>query len=88
LRRRLERERDARSEAEAIAEKGLRELYENQQQLLLLERIATEANRTNSVEDVLRFTVAEICQFTGWEVGHSYLTAGSGRSCSTSYPTP
>ena len=76
LSRRLERERDARSEAEAIAEKGLRELYENQQQLLLLERIATEANRTNSIEGVLRFTVAEICQFTGWEVGHSYLTVG------------
>lgn len=35
LRRRLERERQSRSEAEAIAEKGLRELYEFQQALLV-----------------------------------------------------
>jgi signal transduction histidine kinase len=33
LERRLERERNSRREAEAIAEKGLRELYEKQQQL-------------------------------------------------------
>lgn len=44
LGRRLNRERTARLEAETIAEKGLRELYDNQQQLRLLERIATAAN--------------------------------------------
>lgn len=34
--RRIERERSARIEAEAIAEQGLRRLYESQQRLLLL----------------------------------------------------
>lgn len=33
IERRLQRERAARLEAEAVAERGLRELYEKQQQL-------------------------------------------------------
>jgi hypothetical protein len=37
--RRVVRERAARMEAEAIAEQGLRRLYESQQRLLLLQRI-------------------------------------------------
>jgi signal transduction histidine kinase len=73
LKRRLERERATRLHAEAIAEKGLRTLYDRQQQLELLEKIATAANQTISVEDVLQFSVVQICQFTSWEVGHSYL---------------
>jgi hypothetical protein len=39
LRRRLARERLARTEAEAIAERGLRELYEKQRQIELLQAI-------------------------------------------------
>lgn len=81
LRRRLGRERAARLEAEMIAEKGLRDLYENQQQLQLLERIATAANQTLSLRDVLQFTLTQVCEFTGWPVGHVYLTdTASGAS--------
>jgi diguanylate cyclase (GGDEF)-like protein len=81
LRRRLDRERIARLEAETIAEKGLRDLYENQQQLKLLEQIATAANQTLSLRDVLQFTLTQVCQFTGWSVGHVYLTdTASGAS--------
>ncbi|MDH4554621.1 EAL domain-containing protein [Pseudomonas sp. BN417] len=74
LRRRLQRERQARLEAELIAERGLRELYEKQQQLQLLESIADAANGAASVADGLSFTVRSICQFTGWRIGHAYLT--------------
>jgi diguanylate cyclase (GGDEF)-like protein len=81
LRRRLDRERAARLEAETIAEKGLRDLYKNQQQLELLERIATAANETLSLRDVLQFALTQVCQFIGWPVGHVYLTdTASGAS--------
>lgn len=73
LRRRCERERGARLAAEAIAETGLRDLYEKQQQLQLLEAIAVAANQSRSVEDALQFTLTEVCQNTGWPLGHAYL---------------
>ena len=72
--RRLARERDARFEAEAIAEKGLRELYERQEELQLLEAIAGAANQMSSVDEALQFAVTKICAFTGWPLGHAYLT--------------
>ncbi|MBD2837256.1 EAL domain-containing protein [Pseudomonas sp. JM0905a] len=74
LRRRLQREHQARLEAEQIAERGLRELYEKQQQLQLLESIADAANGAASVADGLSFTVSSVCQYTGWLIGHAYLT--------------
>ncbi len=78
LRRRLERERAARREAEEIAERGLRALYEHQRQLAFLEQIATAANQTRSVADTLRFVVQQTCAFTGWPVGHVLLTEDRG----------
>jgi hypothetical protein len=78
LRRRLQRERKARIEAEIVAEKGLRELYEKQQQLQLLEAVANAANQAISVADALQFAVRTVCQFTGWQVGHAYLVDGTG----------
>jgi predicted signal transduction protein with EAL and GGDEF domain len=73
LRRRLDRERNARLEAETVAEKGLRDLYQREQQLQLLEQIATAANQPISVRDVLQFALTQIGRFTGWPVGHAYL---------------
>jgi predicted signal transduction protein with EAL and GGDEF domain len=70
LRRRLDRERKARVEAEGIAERGLRELYEKQKQLELLEAIAVFANQAASVRDALKFAITRICEFTGWPLGH------------------
>ena len=74
LTRRLERERKSRLEAEAIAERGLRELYEKQRQLALLEKIAGAANETASLRDTLGFALRTVCEFTGWTLGHAYLT--------------
>ncbi|MDE1969413.1 MAG: GAF domain-containing sensor histidine kinase [Alphaproteobacteria bacterium] len=72
LRRRLERERNARQQAESLSERGLRELYERKQQLELLEKIATAANQGATAEGALRLAMIEICRFSGWQVGHVY----------------
>jgi len=76
LTRRLERERKARLDAEAVAEKGLRELYDKQRQLELLEKIATAANQMTSLAEILEFSVAQVGMFADWEVGHCYLATG------------
>jgi len=72
LQRRLGRERATRRETEAIAERGMRALYEQQQQLQLLETIANAANLTSSDTDVLQFGLASVCEHTGWILGHVY----------------
>jgi signal transduction histidine kinase len=73
LKRRLERERATRFEAEAIAEKGLRELYDRQRELMLSAHIASAANQNPSAHDVLQFAAREICSFAEWELGHALL---------------
>jgi predicted signal transduction protein with EAL and GGDEF domain len=78
LRRRFERERSARLEAEVIAERGLRELYEKKEQLELLGAIAVAANESTSIDDVLRFALATICKSIGWSLGHAYVTTRTG----------
>jgi signal transduction histidine kinase/NO-binding membrane sensor protein with MHYT domain/CheY-like chemotaxis protein len=52
-------------------------LEEQQQQIRLLAAVASTANQTTSVEGILRFAVTQICEFTGWEVGHAYMCVGS-----------
>ncbi|MEH2613069.1 putative bifunctional diguanylate cyclase/phosphodiesterase [Bradyrhizobium sp. AZCC 1693] len=78
IERRLQRERAARLEAEAVAERGLRELYEKQQQLALLETIAAASNQSTSVEDTFHLAIEEICKFTEWPLGQVYIVHRSG----------
>lgn len=73
LRKRLARERAARLEAELAAEKGFRDLYEQQSRLQLLEAIAVAANSSASVHDALEFAVTKICLYAGWPLGHAHL---------------
>jgi signal transduction histidine kinase len=73
LTRRLERERATRVEAEAIAEKGLRDLYDRQRQLELLEHIAAASNQMNSVREVLQLAIEKFCIFCDWSLGHAYV---------------
>jgi signal transduction histidine kinase/CheY-like chemotaxis protein len=73
LRRRLDRERKARQEAEMLAERGTRELYERKRALELLHVVADGANSASSVENALQLTLERICAFTDWPVGHAYL---------------
>jgi predicted signal transduction protein with EAL and GGDEF domain len=72
LTRRLDRERRARIEAETIAERGMRELFLRQQELLLLESIAQAAN-TSSLQEAMTFALERICLFTGWLAGRLAL---------------
>ncbi|MGY6550296.1 MAG: putative bifunctional diguanylate cyclase/phosphodiesterase [Erythrobacter sp.] len=78
LERQIERERTARMEAEAIAERGLRDLYENQRRLTLLQHITEAANRADDVASVLEFAAREICCHMGWEFGNAYLANETG----------
>lgn len=78
LERKLARERQARLEAEAIAERGLRELYIQRSHVELLNRIADAANDSNEPESLLRFAIAEICEATEWPVANVLLCNNSG----------
>ncbi len=70
---RVDRERRARLEAEHLAEKKTRALYDRQRELELLHRITDAANGATSLPDTLQFTLDEICAYTGWPVGHAYF---------------
>ncbi|MBQ5963872.1 MULTISPECIES: bifunctional diguanylate cyclase/phosphodiesterase [unclassified Massilia] len=73
LQRRLKREVAARQEAEAIAERGLRDLFQRQQEIALLESIAVASNEAASVEDAMRHALEAVCRYTGWPLGHLLL---------------
>ena len=78
LARRLGRERRIRHEAENIAERGLRDLYQKQRDLEFLSTIAMMANQADSVSEVLDSALEYICRFTGWPAAHAYLIGGEG----------
>jgi predicted signal transduction protein with EAL and GGDEF domain len=80
LQRRLKREMAARQEAEAIAERGLRDLFQRQQEIALLERIAAAANEAASVEDAMLHALEAVCRFSGWPLGHLLLAREHGGS--------
>ncbi|MGH8216886.1 MAG: putative bifunctional diguanylate cyclase/phosphodiesterase [Rhodanobacteraceae bacterium] len=73
LKRRLERERAARVEVETLSERGLRELYLREQELRLLQDIATSVNLLPSVSGAFQYALARICDFMAWPVGHAWL---------------
>ncbi len=80
LERRLARERAARLEAEAIAERVTSELYETVRQLTrsnafaeLLGRVAVQANESASSVDAIAAALTTICAHTGWPVGHAFV---------------
>ncbi len=73
LRRRLARERTARAEVEHIAETKMRELYEHQQELRVLEQVASTVNAVQSSDEAFRVAVEQICQVARWPVGHVTL---------------
>jgi putative nucleotidyltransferase with HDIG domain len=75
LKRRLERERLARAEAEVIAEQGLRALYARQRAVELLQAVAGAANEADSLEPASSLVLEQVCNYTEWPVGHAYLVA-------------
>jgi predicted signal transduction protein with EAL and GGDEF domain len=85
LNRRLRREIAARQEAELIAERGLRDLLQRQQEIALLETIASASNEAGSVEEAMQHAVAAVCKFADWPLGHLLLVNDSAAPalCST-----
>ena len=73
IEKRLLRERRARREAEEIAERTTRALYDKQQELVLLEAVVLASNESSTVEEALQGAVDAVCTHTGWPVGHAYL---------------
>jgi predicted signal transduction protein with EAL and GGDEF domain len=82
LERRLQRATSARLEAEAIAESGLRDLFQRKQELVLLESIAAAANAATSVEDAMRHALEAVCRHARWPLGHLLLVRGTGAGLS------
>jgi diguanylate cyclase (GGDEF)-like protein len=76
--RRAERERMARLEAEAIAEKGLRELYESRQQLALLQRITEASSEAGSVAGTFQYAIEQICNQLSWGFGIAHFIDEAG----------
>ena len=74
--RRLVRETSARLEAEAIAERGLRDLYQRQQEIVLLEAIAVAANEAQTIDSAINLAIQQICLYTKWPVGHGFYVKG------------
>jgi len=75
LNRRLKRETAARKEAEAIAERGLRDLFHRQQEISLLESIAVAANEAAEVETAMQHALEAVCRFAHWPLGHLLLVS-------------
>lgn len=87
LERRLKREVAARKEAEAIAERGLRDLFQRQQEISLLESIAVAANEAAGVHEAMQRALEAVCRYANWPLGHLWLIAsheGNRRFDSTS----
>jgi signal transduction histidine kinase len=76
LEQRLEREREARAQAERIAESATRVLYDRQRELELLQTVASAANSSETGDMALQAAVDSVCAHTGWPVGHAYLRDG------------
>jgi len=77
LEQRLRREVAARQEAEAAAQQGLRGLFQRQQEIALLEKIAVAANEADGVNEAMVRALEAVCQYTGWPLGHLWLQVGA-----------
>ncbi|MDB5216110.1 MAG: hypothetical protein JWO86_4037 [Myxococcaceae bacterium] len=56
-----------------------RALEEKTRTVELLFEVAVAANESDFVEPALRRTLALVCEFSGWPLGHALLTSESGR---------
>jgi PAS domain S-box-containing protein len=69
---RKQRENDL-SRLATVSEDRLRALSERQEQLQLLEEIATSANQASSVQEAMQSTLDRVCAFTRWPIRHVYF---------------
>ena len=83
LRKRFDRERRARAESEAIAEKALSELYAKKKEVELLQQITVAANEASTADGAMRIALDRVCAHTHWPVGHVLLKNSAGMLAST-----
>src|SRR5918995_5680938 len=83
LERQLQRERSARWQAEAIAERVTRELFDKQQRLVLVATVAKAANEASGVEDAIGSSLEAIRAHMSWRLGHLWLLDEAGEMVST-----
>ncbi len=55
------------------AEQSAHEIQAKNRQIRLLSKVAVAANEASSVEDALLASVREICIYTQWQGGHTYI---------------
>ena len=80
LRRQLDRERRARREAEEIAERTTRSLFDRQRELELQAQVARAANESDGSAEGLERILEALCELGGWQLAQLYLTAEDGES--------
>ena len=73
LQARLERERRARREAEAITERSARDSYDRERAVALLASVAEKANEAQELRPALAAALEAVCKYTAWPVGHAWL---------------
>lgn len=78
LRAEVERERAAREAAEQVAAETTRALVARQQELGLLEAVATAANRARTLEEALELTLPELCRHGCWATGRAWVRTADG----------
>ncbi|HTU31585.1 MAG TPA: EAL domain-containing protein [Solirubrobacteraceae bacterium] len=83
------RERAARIEAEQLAERTTRELYDRQQELALLAAVATAANRARTAEQALEHLLPALCVHLDCPISLAWLPeqAGGGLRCAAAHHT-
>jgi diguanylate cyclase (GGDEF)-like protein len=96
LQKTIDRERLARIDAEASAERARAELARRKQELLFMESVAAAANQAVSFREAVQYALEQVCTFIDWPLGHAYFaTRAPSVQLSSStlwhtagYPTP
>ena len=76
LEEKLERERQARLEAERIADETIRDLYERQCEMQMLRSVAFAANEARSIEEAIGGALESVCRYSQWAAGHVFFVKG------------
>jgi diguanylate cyclase (GGDEF)-like protein len=81
------RERAARIEAEQLAERTTRELYDRQQELALLAAVATAANRARTAEQALEHLLPALCRHLDCPISLAWVPdeAAGDLRCAAAY---
>ncbi|MDO8330999.1 MAG: GGDEF domain-containing protein [Fluviicoccus sp.] len=80
LQKTIDRERLARIEAEASANRSHRELTVCKRELLFMESVAAAANQAESLREAIQFALEQVCTYLDWPLGHAWLRSGPASS--------